>query len=972
MSIYCDRDFLLPSRVSMGKCVSAGLLLALASAFPMTDSTFAETYTLTNRVKPTEAGINGLPSGKKLADLTSADTLNVTGGNAQLYFDSSTDLNCNIVISGNANGTEKTGKFRLQNSSTVVNLNGMVTLAGDTAIGSHAWQGNQGKLYFNNQITGTGALLIAPSAASSVYLNNTTANKNNYAGNTQIGNSGMYNNSGVTNYGGSVYLQADEQIPDALTAGVSSVGNLVLMSWEDTRLRSKLDLDGHTETVNGLVSADTWSVVTSSAAGGKLIVGANNATSEFKGMLQGSMALEKIGTGTLTLSGANTYTGGTTVTAGTLRLTNASTTGTGAVSIASGAVFEIAAPAEETVWNGGNISGSGTLKVSGDGPFTIPMANFQMDGNAGKLVVDGADLTLNNLTNSTAYYSGSDILIDNAGSLKFAYTGSANQIWLSNQTNITFGASGGGTFNTGNSSEVDLNFVNNSTTKFISTGGAANYISGTNGFNLHGQNITFDVAKGTAADGNDLIVSARLWNNHGIVKDGAGTMVLTAANSNFRGNVTINAGKIIASTNSSLGAVQNGKSVFVNQGAELSLGAQDVFANAHSNNAVQFVVDGGKISNTGAVYNYLQNTTFKDGAELHAVDGNAVWKAFKLHNVNVLRNDDGSAAAPVRFTSAPNSPNAVIGFGDITENIENGTSTLNIQDITSANASVSDDLPDLIISGVVADPTINTQTQETRPTAVKKTGSGMLELAAANTFTGQFTVSEGVLRLSGDALAVKAPIALEANGTLDLNVAEGAGKAFSGKVTGMGRAVKSGVGTLTLNTANGFEASSLNVSAGRANVVGTLSGDLAIADGAVFSPGDGIGTLTVNGDFTVGDGAKLVFELGADASDLLILGSESALDIADDAVLELLFTDADTSKTYTLIEANGGWGEYADSAFWTDILLAADTANWELAIVGNTLQAFISADPSVPEPATWALLVLGAAGLFFVRKKRAF
>ncbi|MBO5437649.1 MAG: autotransporter-associated beta strand repeat-containing protein, partial [Thermoguttaceae bacterium] len=607
---------------------------------------------------------------------------------------------------------------------------------------------------------------------------------------------------------------------------------------------------------------------------------------------------------------------------------------------------------------------------SGDGPFTIPLANFQMDGNAGKLVVDGADLTLNNFTNSTANYSGSDILIDNAGSLKFAHTGSADQIWLSNQTNITFGASGGGTFNTGNSSESGLNFVNNSTTKFITTGGAANYISGTNGFNLHGQNITFDVAKGTAADGNDLIVSARLWNNHGIIKDGAGTMVLTATNSNFRGNVTINAGKVIASTNSSLGAVQNGKSVFVNDGAELSIGAQDVFANAHSNNAVQFVVDGGKISNAGAVYNYLQNTTFKDGAELHAVDGNAVWKAFKLHNVNVLRNDDGSAAAPVRFTSAPNSPNAVIGFGDITGNIANGTSTLNIQDITSANASVSDDLPDLIISGIVADPTINTNTKETRPTAVKKTGNGMLELTAANTFTGQVTVSEGVLRLSGDALAVKAPIALEANGTLDLNAAEGTEKAFSGRVTGTGRTVKSGTGTLTLNTANGFEASSLNVSAGRANIVGTLSGDLAIADGASFSPGDGIGTLAVNGDFTVGDGAQLVFEFGEDASDLLVIGSEGTLDISEDAVLELLFSDADPSKTYTLIEAEGGLGEYADAEFWTDLLTTAADTNWQLQVVGNTLQAVFGASDSVPEPATWALLVLGAAGLFIVRKKR--
>ena len=158
---------------------------------------------------------------------------------------------------------------------------------------------------------------------------------------------------------------------------------------------------------------------------------------------------------------------------------------------------------------------------------------------------------------------------------------------------------------------------------------------------------------------------------------------------------------------------------------------------------------------------------------------------------------------------------------------------------------------------------------------------------------------------------------------------------------------------------------------GRLDFSGTLTSDLAIADGALFSPGDGIGTLTVNGAFSAADGARLVFEIGEETSDLLVLGNGSTLDIADDAILELLFTDADPSKTYTLIEAEGGLGEYADAAFWTDLLATAADTNWQLQVAGNTLQAVFGASDSVPEPAAWALLVLGCAGLLFVRKKRA-
>jgi autotransporter-associated beta strand protein len=65
-----------------------------------------------------------------------------------------------------------------------------------------------------------------------------------------------------------------------------------------------------------------------------LSVGADNTSTAFSGTLEDgsrspfdTLALTKVGTGTLTLTGANTYAGGTTINAGTLQLGNGGATG---------------------------------------------------------------------------------------------------------------------------------------------------------------------------------------------------------------------------------------------------------------------------------------------------------------------------------------------------------------------------------------------------------------------------------------------------------------------------------------------------------------------------------------------------------------------------------------------------------------------------------------------------------------------
>src|SRR4029077_18849597 len=63
--------------------------------------------------------------------------------------------------------------------------------------------------------------------------------------------------------------------------------------------------------------------------GASRTVTVNGSTLTVGGVISGSgFSLTKAGSGTLTLSGANTYTGGTTLNAGTLNINNASALGT--------------------------------------------------------------------------------------------------------------------------------------------------------------------------------------------------------------------------------------------------------------------------------------------------------------------------------------------------------------------------------------------------------------------------------------------------------------------------------------------------------------------------------------------------------------------------------------------------------------------------------------------------------------------
>ena len=143
-----------------------------------------------------------------------------------------------------------------------------------------------------------------------------------------------------------------------------------------------LDLNGTSQTARnfagaGAVNLDDATLTVLSAA-----------DTTFSGVIFGDGELVKAGVDNLTLSGINTYGGGTTITEGTLLAANGSAVGTGAVAIAEEGAFTLDFGADQTFTN--RLSGEGTLVNAGSVAATLTAAG----SSVGTVQVSGGELAL--------------------------------------------------------------------------------------------------------------------------------------------------------------------------------------------------------------------------------------------------------------------------------------------------------------------------------------------------------------------------------------------------------------------------------------------------------------------------------------------------------------------------------------------------------------------------------------------------
>ena len=431
-------------------------------------------------------------------------TLFVNGG---IYENGSHSLTKNgagnawITAAGNRTGT------------TIINGGALVALRSTLGTGAVTIN-NGGTLYVNDQwvLCGVNGFGVAEQNVASVTVN---------AGGQLALDPGNGYANGATN----LYLNGG-----SVTGGpgnASPFGGLYLYNGNEQI------------TAGGATTSTISTILALTGNNNSITVGAGSAlniTSIMKnGIFDGSAAggFIKAGAGTLTLSGANSYTGTTTISGGTLEIGEAGTLGGGnyAGDISNGGALLYSSSANQTL--SGFITGSGSITMSGSGTLTLTQ-------------------TFNDFP--THYFNGA--ITVNSGTLI-----APNEYWTLNPTSITVNggilnmqtrpselgylALNGGTVTSNGVENTSFGNIILYTDTTVHAGGAAVSTISVNQVKLRGTN-GFDVSAGSTLN---LTSEVGEYGGAGsLSKTGSGTLSLSGANT-YTGTTAVNEGKLIVNGN---------------------------------------------------------------------------------------------------------------------------------------------------------------------------------------------------------------------------------------------------------------------------------------------------------------------------------------------------------------------------------------------------------------------------------------
>ncbi|ECK8315928.1 fibronectin-binding autotransporter adhesin ShdA [Salmonella enterica subsp. enterica] len=815
---------------------------------------------------------------------------------------------------------------------------------GDVTIAENATLAlSQGTL--DNNVTGGGQIVKSGSDELIVTGDNTYSGGTTITGGTLTADhadslgSGDIDNSGVLKVG-----EGD------LENTLSGSGSLVKTGTGELTLSGGNDYSGGTTIIGGTLTADhADSLGTGAVANsGVLQVGEG----ELENTLSGSGSLVKTGTGELTLSGDNTYSGGTTIAGGTLTADHADSLGTGA--IANSGVLQVGeGELENTLSGSGSLvkTGTGELTLSGDNSYsgattitdgTLIAANVNALGsgnidNSGTLMLDAeGEFNLANITTqsgaTTELARGTTLNVDSltqqadstlnidlskangesaitadsvtlGGTLNVTGIGSVTDSWTPEAYTYTLIDSDSAI--TSDFDDLTIAGMNREDVDFLTIDGKVDEADNTHydltaslswyadrdnattdahgTFTLSDPDGSFNVAA-TLTDVDDTLDPGSRWDGKSLTKEGAGTLILSGDN-DYSGGTTINEGTLVAASTTALGTglVDNNATLVLDADGEVSaVGGITTHSGATTQLALGTSLDLGDsalIQQDGSTLNVELNSDsvqplitgssatlggdlVVSDASLQARASDAEFQSFKLMDMTSDISGDFTSLT-MNLTDKPDylTVTGTINPEDaseylLTEGLSwNATAT----SATPAHGTFTLGAGDSFeVTSVLGDKTGN---GDWDGKTLTKLGAGKLTLSGVNTYSGDTNVQEGTLWLSGDGSIG------EMGSQQAVNVASGAtfggsnGTTVNGKVTNEG--------TLVFGDSE------------ETGAIFTLNGDLVnmgtIASGSTSSTPDN--TLYVDGNYT-GNGGSLYLNtvLGDDdsATDKLVITGDAS------------------------------------------------------------------------------------------------
>ncbi len=568
-----------------------------------------------------------------------------------------------------------------------------------------------------------------------------------------------------------------------------------------------------------------------------------NTGGDFDNAISGSGQVVKSGDETLTLSGANSYTGGTTISGGTLVASNVEALGTG--DITDNATLELNAGGDFA----NNIGGTGSVVKSGDKTLTLSGSNSYTGGttiSGGTLVAsnvealgtgdvtDDAALELNTGGDFDNAISGSGQVVksgDDVLTLSGANSYSGGTL-ISDGTLVASNVEALGTGDVTDDATLELNtggdFINNigGTGRVEKSGDDKLTLSGSNTYTggtliSSGTLVANDVnalGTGDVTDNATLMLNTGgdFTNNIGgtgrVEKSGDDALTLSGSNT-YTGGTLISGGTLVANDVNALGTGD------ITDNATLALNAVGDFDNAISGS--------GKVEKSGDDALTLSGSNTYTGGTLIS-SGTLV-----ASNVEALGTGDVTDNATLELNTSGTFDNAISGSGQVVKSGDkmltlSGANSYSGGTLISDGTLVASNVESLGTGDVTNNATLelNTGGDFTNNISgsgqVVKSGDDALALSGANSYTGGTLISSGTLVATNvDALGSGD---VTDNATLELNT----GGTFDNAISGSGQVVKSGDKTLTLSGSNTYTGGTL-ISDGTlvaSNVEALGSGDI--------------------------------------------------------------------------------------------------------------------------------------------------